>query len=94
MKMIILPLILAAVLGLSGCFITRIERPVAGLEPVELRQHFFFAGLVGESVVDLASECPRGVASFGDRFTFVDIVLAIASVGIYTPRTVVIHCAV
>ena len=94
MKLIHKMLLATALCLVSGCFVTRVENPVAGLDPVELRQHFFLAGLVGEGDVDLARECPRGVASFGDRFTFLDIVFGIASVGIYTPRTVVIQCAV
>lgn len=94
MRITLISCVLLAGLFLSGCYVTRIDRPVARLEAVELRQHFFLGGLVGEGSIDLARECPRGVASFGDRFTFVDVMLAIASVGIYTPRTVVINCAV
>ncbi|MEZ4753412.1 MAG: hypothetical protein R3A13_03770 [Bdellovibrionota bacterium] len=41
----------------------------------------------------LVKLCPNGVATIEDRMTIRDTALAIASVGIYTPRTVDIECA-
>lgn len=77
----------------SGCHTVRVERPVTALDAVEERQPFFLLGLVGENEIDLARQCPRGIASIEEKFTFLDAVFSLASVGIYTPRTVAVRCA-
>ena len=96
MKLNIIRQLLALCLALacSGCFAVDIERQVAGAPPKELKQHFFLFGRIGEPEINLTQECPSGVASYGDRFTFTDVLLGLLTVGIYTPRTVVIRCAV
>ena len=81
------------VFACSGCYIVNVERPVAAGTRSYHRQHFFLLGRIGEYDIDLAKECPQGVAAFGDRFTFVDALFGIATAGIYTPRTVVIQCS-
>ena len=86
------PLILLALFFLCACYPVRIERPVSSQEPVRLPQHFFLFGLIGESTIDLRKECPNGIASFGDRATPLNWVFSIVTLGLYTPRTVMIEC--
>ena len=60
---------------------------------VETRKHMFAFGLAGgDSEIDLAEICPEGVAKIEDKVTASDAVLGIASVGVYTPRTVSVEC--
>lgn len=59
----------------------------------EVREHFFVLGLVGEKTLDLASQCPKGVASLSEQLTPVDFLFSLCSVGIYTPKTVTYRCA-
>ena len=86
------PLILPALVFLCACYPVRIERPVSGHEPLKLQQHFFLFGLIGESTIDLRKECSTGIASFGDRATPLDWVFSVLSIGLYTPRTVMVEC--
>jgi hypothetical protein len=80
--------------SLGGCYQLTVKNDsAAGSAPVERRAHQFAFGLYGETELDLKKECPHGVATFGDKFTAEDVLLSIASVGIYTPRTVVFECA-
>lgn len=86
-------LLLAALsLQCSACFRVNVESAHAGGRIVEQREHFFVFGTVGESQIEMARVCPEGIASFGDGFTAQDVAFAIASVGVYTPRTVWVQC--
>ncbi|NLF24163.1 MAG: hypothetical protein GX589_00695 [Deltaproteobacteria bacterium] len=87
-------LLLTAVLFLcSGCFSVQVERQVTVSQTRRLRQNFFLLGRIGEPEINLTQECPSGVASFGDTFTWSDVLIGVLTVGIYTPRTVIIKCA-
>ena len=70
----------------------RVDSGTAARNLIEERQHFFGFGLVGDFTIDLKEMCPSGTASFGDKITFVDGVMSVASAGIYTPRTVFVEC--
>jgi len=94
MKTLVRVIVIALSVACSGCFVVQVERPIGAAEARYTRQHFFLFGRIGEFDVDLARECPEGVASFGDRFTFSDALIGLLTVGIYTPRSVVIRCSV
>lgn len=79
-------------LCIAGCYSTHVERDVSSLDAKQLRQNFFLFGLLRESQVDLTQECPRGVASFGDKFTVGDLLFTALTVGLYSPRTVFVRC--
>jgi len=76
-----------------GCYSVRVERQTVAGETRQIKQNFFLLGRIGESEIDLSKECPSGVASFGDIFTWSDVLLSIVTIGIYTPRTVILKCA-
>jgi len=87
-------LLVVAALSLGGCYTLTVKNDApAGGAPVERRAHQFAFGFYGDAELDLKKECPNGVASFGDKFTAEDVLLSVASVGIYTPRTIVFECA-
>lgn len=84
-------LAVAGVLG--GCYQLKVKNDVPAGSSFERRENLFAFGFYGEPEVDLKKDCPHGVASFADKFTAADIALSVASVGIYTPRTIVVECA-
>ena len=86
-------LLTAALIFCSGCFSVQVERQTAAGETRRLKQNFFLLGRIGEPEINLTEECPSGVSSFGDTFTWSDVLIGIVTIGIYTPRTVVIKCA-
>jgi len=42
---------------------------------------------------DLEAMCPEGVARFGSEVTFLNWLPAFFTLGIYSPRTVIVRCA-
>ena len=78
---------------LASCYSIKVDKPVTGLDRVELKQSFFFLGLIGDKEINLTEECPRGVSGIAEKFTFGDLFLTIITLGIYTPKTVYVSCA-
>jgi len=55
---------------------------------------FFIGGLVGGSEIELREVCGDGnVEQMQTQFTFVDSILTIVTVGIYSPKTARVWCA-
>jgi len=88
-----LALLLLCMVMVSGCYRVRLDVPVSGGKVVRERQHFFLLGLIGDNEVNLKSECPTGVTSFGDEFRPSDLLFGLFTAGLYTPKTVLIRCA-
>ncbi len=88
--------ILAAIaaLALAGCHAVRYDtgRP-ASQRRYERTVHFFLWGLAGKPVVDLDEACPEGVARFGSDATALQWVAEVATLGLWSPRRVVVECA-
>ena len=84
---------LVCLLGLSGCHRVSIDKDRSGGAHFEERQDFYALGLIGEQEIDLVKRCPRGVSSFGDVVSPLDLLFTIGTLGIYAPRTVVVECA-
>jgi len=82
------------ILALGGCHVARFDtgRP-ASPSVVTVPVNFFAWGLVGEPVVDLDAACPEGVARWQNRATLVNALSELVTVGIWSPRTVIIECA-
>jgi hypothetical protein len=53
----------------------------------------FLFGLVPPEVIDAGIDCPGGVATVETRHSFVNAVIGIATIGVYTPMTIVVTCA-
>jgi hypothetical protein len=89
----LLPVIVAAALA-TGCFRVTYQNPALPPNGVvhEGSSAFFIAGLVGDARVPAYQMCPGGVSQIETGLSFVDIVLTVVTVGIYTPRSYQIEC--
>ena len=85
---------LAAVLSLAGCHAVRYDagRP-ASPRRWERTVHFFLWGLVGKPAIELDEACPEGAARFRNEARLGDWVAEVATLGVWSPRTVVVECA-
>ncbi len=83
-----------AALALAGCHAVRYDtgRP-ASQRRYEKTVHFFVWGLAGKPVVDLDAACPEGVARFRNDATALQWVAEVATLGLWSPRRVVVECA-
>jgi hypothetical protein len=80
-------------LSLAGCQTIKYQTGrTAAPSYVEQDVHFWFWGLVGKPVVDLDAACPQGVAAWRSDAKGGDWLLDVLTLGIYSPRTVVIRC--
>lgn len=84
----------AAALALAACHTVRYD---AGRPPSQRRYertvHFFAWGLVGKPRVDLDAACPEGVARFRSEAGPLQWIAQVATVGLWSPRRVVVECA-
>lgn len=86
--------VLAMLFFLSGCFTISYETGrFGGGEEIRKDADYYFWGLVGEYDFVLSELCPNGVSQFRNQATFVDGLLTLLTLGIYSPRTVVLECA-
>jgi len=53
----------------------------------------FVFGLVPAQVINVAAECPRGIAKVETQQTFVNGLVGVVTLGIYTPQSARITCA-
>ena len=83
----------AALLLCAGCKSVqyRTGAPPGG-EVTERTARFFLFGAVGTATVDLTEACPGGVSRWQNKKSLTDGLLAIVTLGIYSPRTIVIEC--
>lgn len=83
-----------AALTLAGCHVVRYD---TGRPPspriVTIPVNYFFWGLKGKPSIDLDAACPEGAARWQNRATATDALLDVVTLGIWSPRTVIIECA-
>ena len=87
-------LVIGAV-ALTGCYHAVVDtgRAPSG-QVVENRwAHGFIYGLVPPSTVEVAQECPNGVAKVETQLSFLNQVASALTFGIYTPMTISVQCA-
>lgn len=93
-KVVFLALLLASLDVLSGCHTVTFYDPEAtGGKVYEFWDDFFLVGIVNTVDHDLSKNCPKGVARLEQKASFVNVLLAIVTIGIYTPRTTTVKCA-
>jgi hypothetical protein len=81
-------------LALAGCHSVRYDTGCAGSpRRYERTVHFFAWGLAGKPVVDLDAACPEGVAAVRSGVGFGGWLAEVATLGLWSPRTVVVQCA-
>ncbi|MGZ8379365.1 MAG: Bor family protein [Gemmatirosa sp.] len=90
----IVALALAAIAS-TGCYHAVVEtgRPAGGTIVSRPWTPTFIWGLVAAPEINVASECPRGIARVDTQMSFVNGLAALVTLGIYTPRTVTVTCA-
>ena len=54
--------------------------------------HFFIFGLVGEKTIPVYQMCPNGVAQIQSKASFLDLVLTLITINLYSPRSYEIEC--
>lgn len=85
---------LVAVLLSSACHTMRFEvadGPIG--EVVHDRKAFFLGGLAPTRNVDVSEFCPAGAVAVSEETTFLDGLLSVLTLSIYSPRSSTYHCA-
>lgn len=88
-------LLVAIAIGLSGCYNAKVT---TGLEPSAKKIEDTFAsgwiyGLVPPKTVEAANQCTNGVAIVETKLSFVNQLVSLLTIGIYTPMSIEITCA-
>ena len=88
-------LLLAGLIALDGCGYTyhfRDTTMLRGEEHNEWASYFIF-GIVGDYEVDVKEFCPQGAAEIATGNNFATWLLRAITLGIYSPRKVIIRCS-
>lgn len=85
--------LVAAALLLGGCYrVSYQTRMPGGGKRHEQRLHYYLLGAVGSYDIDLDEVCPEGVHAWRTDATAYGLI-DFFTLGIYSPRTLVIECA-
>ena len=85
----------ASFIAVAACYHATVETG-ATPSPVVVDKEFassWLFGLVPPSTVSTAEECPHGVAKVETQHTFVNQLVGIITLGIYTPMQIKVTCA-
>lgn len=88
-------LALAALTTTTACFHAVVETGRAPSATVVQKPwvNTFVFGLVAAPEIDVTAQCPRGVAKVETQQTFVNGLVGLLTLGIYTPQSATITCA-
>jgi hypothetical protein len=88
-------LVAAAAVTLSGCYHAVVEtgRPPNGQEFRRTWAHSFIAGLIPPSTVNVAQQCPNGVARVETVHSFLNLLVEWVTFAIYSPLEIRVSCA-
>src|SRR5438046_10728818 len=77
----------------SGCHTMRFELvdEPAG-EVVREHKSYFLWGLAPTVEVDVLNKCPAGAAALRERTTFLDGLMSLPTLGIWSPRSTTYYC--
>ncbi len=80
---------------LSGCYHATVEtgRQPSGQVVENSWAHGFVYGLVPPSTVQVAQQCPNGVAKVETQLSFLNQLASAFTFGIYTPMQISVQCA-
>jgi len=80
---------------LSGCYHAQITTGQAASSQVVEKPwaSSFIGGLVPPQIVNVASECPSGVAKVETKLSFLNMVVSALTFSIYTPMHITVTCA-
>ncbi|HSJ10155.1 MAG TPA: Bor family protein [Longimicrobiales bacterium] len=84
-----------AVVFSAGCYHATINTGLAPSgETVEQQwAHSFIGGLVPPATVETASRCPNGVSKVETKHSFLNMLAAGITGGLYSPMTITVSCA-
>jgi hypothetical protein len=83
---------LVSLLGL-GCHTMRFELvPERSSDVVTERKSFYLWGLAPGVDVDVLKRCPNGAAAIKEQMTFIDGLLQLPTLGIWSPVTTSYYC--
>lgn len=87
--------VLAFVALAAGCYHATIEtgRPESGQMITQSFASAWVYGLVPPKTVSTAAQCPNGVARVETRLSFVNQLVGLLTLGIYTPMEIKVACA-
>lgn len=90
-----LALLVAITVLASACFhqVVRTGAPPGGTVIERPWTATYILGLVPATAINTAAECPAGVAVVETQQTFLNGLVGVLTLGIYTPQTVRITCA-
>lgn len=82
-------------LFLTGCYHAQITTGQASSSQVVEKPwaSSFIGGLVPPNVMNVASECPSGVAKVETKLSFLNLVASALTFSIYTPMHITVTCA-
>jgi hypothetical protein len=85
----------AALLLSAGCFHQAVQTGSAPGTTVVDKQYVatWLWGLVPAQEIDVRSQCPRGVATIATEQSFMNGLVGVLTLGIYTPQHVTVTCA-
>ena len=91
-RLLVVPIV---ILLSVGCYHATVD---TGLPPSneQIKKSFassWIAGLIPPSTVETASKCPNGVAQVDTQLSFVNQIVGMLTLGIYTPMEIVVTCA-
>ena len=87
--------VLVVIAVVSGCYNARVETGLAPSQEVikEKWAPSWIAGAVSPPTVEAASLCPNGVAQVHTYHSFLNMLVAVLTFGIFTPITINVTCA-
>ena len=86
-------LVAGLVVALAACHTMRFElvnEPAA--EAVREHKSYFLWGLAPTVDVDVLNKCPAGAAAIRERTTFLDGLMSLPTLGIWSPRSTTYYC--
>jgi hypothetical protein len=87
--------VLTMLLVATGCFhqVVRTGAPPGAVVIERPWTATYLFGLVPANAINTAAQCPNGVAIVATQQTFMNGLVGVLTIGIYTPQTVTITCA-
>lgn len=95
MKAFSIGLVLSCTVFLAGCYHATIEtgRPASGEVVSKPWATSFILGLVPPGTVETAAKCPNGVSKVETQLSFLNQIVGIVTLGIFTPMAIRVECA-
>jgi len=88
-------LLMMPITSLVACHGIRFEVSHTAAQPaIEDRKTFLFWSLYPTQVIDVRAICPDGASQIVEETRFSDVMLALVTLGIYTPRTSWYYCRI